>query len=648
MRTIIGEREKFVKYNCNNFASGTSSIMKALSSLNILTVTIPRLLYGTRRTTQVEKVVRFDFYMRKNYTKRTIRIFLEEAWKSKRFPIAMFLTVLCGSLIDLVYPIFFKEFFDTLVMDAPIDQRADRLIEILWMMAGVALMSRVCWSVSDYMGSLFHSRTINMLASRCFSYINRHSVSFFNNNFVGSLVKKVSRFIFAFDAISSTFFWDFMPLMVSLVGISVILALQSPFLAAIVAIWAVIVITSTFIFSRHKLPLDIDENKAGSKLSGQLADTFTNQMNVKYFNGREVEQLSYQKLQKVWERIFVKSRFIEGHFRVFQGIMLILLEIGILYMSVELWKQGKFTIGHFALIQAYVITLSDKMWGLKHIIRNYYQNMANADEMTEILETPHEITDRRTAKPLTIKKGEIIFDNVTFAYHKTRTILKKFNLSVKSKQKLALVGHSGAGKSTIVKLMMRQHDVSGGKILIDGQKVSHVTQESLWEQLSFVPQEPILFHRTLIENIRYGKPEATDEEVVEAAKLAHAHDFIAGFPEGYNTFVGERGVKLSGGERQRVAIARAILRNAPILILDEATSSLDSESEALIQKALDNLMKDKTVIVIAHRLSTIQKMDRIVVMDEGKIIEDGKHKTLLKKKTGTYKKLWELQAGGFV
>lgn len=268
--------------------------------------------------------------------------------------------------------------------------------------------------------------------------------------------------------------------------------------------------------------------------------------------------------------------------------------------------------------------------------------------MTEIFETPHEVKDAYNAKSLDIKEGKIEFKNVDFSYHQTRKILNKFNLTIEPNEKIALIGPSGAGKSTVILLLMRLFNLDSGKILIDGQKISDVTLESLWQQISMVPQEPILFHRSLKENIRYGKPSATDEEVIKASKLAYCHEFIKDLPDGYNTYVGERGVKLSGGERQRVAIARAILKNAPILVLDEATSSLDSESERLIQDALINLMKNKTVLVVAHRLSTISKMDRIIVIKNGRISEEGTHASLLKKKDGIYKNLWELQAGGFI
>jgi ATP-binding cassette subfamily B protein len=257
------------------------------------------------------------------------------------------------------------------------------------------------------------------------------------------------------------------------------------------------------------------------------------------------------------------------------------------------------------------------------------------------------VVDKPKAREFKFKHGAIEFSKVGFTYKEGVDVLSDFSLNIKPGEKVALIGSSGGGKSTIVKLLFRFFDIQKGRISIDSQDISTVTQDSLRKNLSLVPQDPILFHRSLMENIRYGKPEASEEEVVEASRVAHCHEFISGFPQGYETLVGERGVKLSGGERQRVAIARAVLKNAPILVLDEATSSLDSESEMLIQDALKKLMKGKTVIVIAHRLSTIMQMDRIIVIDGGKIVEEGKHKELLKAQEGIYQKLWNIQAGGF-
>jgi ATP-binding cassette subfamily B protein len=288
------------------------------------------------------------------------------------------------------------------------------------------------------------------------------------------------------------------------------------------------------------------------------------------------------------------------------------------------------------------------VWDFGKIIMKIYEKLAEAEEMTVILNTPHEIVDIKNADDLKVKFGKINFKNVGFAYEEDESIIDNFSLEIKAKETVALIGTSGAGKTTLTKLLLRMFDIQKGKILIDGQDISQVTQESLRNNISLVPQDPILFHRSLMENIRYGKFDATDEEVIRAAKLAHCDEFISKLHFGYDTFVGERGIKLSGGERQRVAIARAILRNAPILILDEATSSLDSESENFIQDSLDELMKNKTVIVIAHRLSTVKKVDRIVVIENKKIVEDGTHINLIKLKRGIYNKLWNIQVGGFI
>jgi ATP-binding cassette subfamily B protein len=326
---------------------------------------------------------------------------------------------------------------------------------------------------------------------------------------------------------------------------------------------------------------------------------------------------------------------------------MIALEFGVILLAVQQWSQGRLLVGDVVLLQSYLFRTFDKLWNVGKNIRTIYEAIADANEMTEMLEKPHEVQDTPNAKTLKVAEGSIEFSKVTFGYHSERNVLKNFELKIPSGQRVALIGPSGGGKTTITKLLFRFLDIQKGKILIDGQDIAGVTQDSLRENLSLVPQEPILFHRSLMDNIRYAKPDTSDEEVIAAAKAAHCHEFIVECEHGYNTFVGERGIKLSGGQRQRVAIARAILKNAPILVLDEATSSLDSESEQFIQESLRTLMKGKTTIVIAHRLSTIMQMDRIVVIDGGKITEEGKHEELLKAKQGTYQKLWEIQAGGF-
>jgi len=408
----------------------------------------------------------------------------------------------------------------------------------------------------------------------------------------------------------------------------------------------VVFLVAQVLFIRYKLKYDLARSAAETKSTAVLADSITNYSTITLFGGffREVQRFGRAMAEQ--RRLYLKSWNISGIFDGIQGFLMLCLEIGGFILVIHLWKQGKLTLGDFVLFQSYVIVLFNRLWDFGRVARDIYESLADADEMTVVLQTPYEVTDIRSAKPLAVTKGMVHFDKVDFNYQQTRRVLHRFSLDIAPREHVALVGPSGAGKSTVVKVLLRLHDLSGGHVKIDGQDISKVTQDSLRHNISVVPQDVVLFHRTLLENIRYGKPDATDDEVIAAAKEAHCHEFIQTFTDKYNTYVGERGVKLSGGERQRVAIARAMLANAPILVLDEATSSLDSESEQLVQAALAKLMAGKTVLAIAHRLSTIRAMDRIVVMDGGRIIEQGTHDELLKNPANTYSKLWNLQVAG--
>jgi ATP-binding cassette subfamily B protein len=395
-----------------------------------------------------------------------------------------------------------------------------------------------------------------------------------------------------------------------------------------------------------KQPLRVARTEADSKLVGVLSDDISNQSTIALFSGRLHEHRLFEEVVEHWHGATMRSWNTDEIIWAMQDVLIVGVNIGLLWGTLILWQKGLFTIGDFVLVQSYLLGLFNQLTSINRNMRRCYDAIADASEMMSIIKTPHDVQDLPHAPKIAVTKGEIAFAGAGFSYPNGQPAISHFDLTVSGGEKLAFVGPSGAGKTTITKLLLRLYDVTEGAILIDGQNISAVTQDSLRDVIAFVPQEPILFHRSLMENIRYGRRDASEEEVFAAAHAAHCDEFIDSLPERYATLVGERGVKLSGGERQRVAIARAILKNAKILVLDEATSSLDSESEALIQDALQTLMQGKTVIVIAHRLSTIMKMDRIVVVENGVIAAQGSHQELLMQ-GGLYKKLWSIQAGGF-
>ncbi len=581
----------------------------------------------------------------KENTKNTLIIYLKAALKYK---IALFFilgSIILVSILDVAIPWYFKKFFDVLTQSSDREAIANELLKIL---AIITVLEMVIWAlrrVTTFSNSYFQPKVIADLNNFSFAYLHKHSIAFFNNNFVGSLVKKIKWFSRAFESITDKIFWDLLPLMISIGLIVIVLWQRSVFLGAGVFVWTIIFLMINWIFTRYKLKYDIEKAIQETEITGILADTITNNANVKLFNGYDREVKSFKSATEKLRKITKFSWYLSDYFEALQGFSMFFLEIGAIYLAIRLWQKNVLTVGDFVLLQTYLFFIFHRIWDFGRTIRQIYEALADAEEMTIILKQPHEVQDVLRAKELVAKEGVIEFKNVVFCYQKTRKVLNNFNLKIKSRERVALVGPSGAGKSTIAGLILRMHDVTSGEILIDGQNIAKVTQESLRENIGMVPQDPILFHRTIMENIRYGRPEAAEEQVFEASKLAHCHEFIEELPEGYNTYVGERGIKLSGGERQRVAIARAILRDAPILILDEATSSLDSASERLIQEALSNLMLNKTVIVVAHRLSTIKQMDRIILIEDGKIVEWGSHEALTGKVRGHYRKLWEIQSG---
>ncbi len=480
-----------------------------------------------------------------------------------------------------------------------------------------------------------------------FDYLQRHSYQFFTNNFSGALVRKVSKLARGYENFGDMLMFEFLPVIVSTIVGTVIIFSEDIRIGSIFLIWVIIHTTIQVFLYQWKFKYDLVANEADSSLTGNISDVVSNQLTVNSFGSYATE---YRRMDhtlvwryKAYRAARWKHPVIWGIWQV--GIML--TQILIVRFMIRWWELSTISIWTILLIQIYVLKLFDRLMFIGNSIKKFYQTISEASEMLEIMHTPHEIQNR-THNKMKVHDGRIVLENVDFSYVADTKVFEWLSLTIKPGERVAFVGESGAGKTSIAKLLLRLYDIQGWSITIDGQDISQVTQESLRDSISYVPQDPLLFHRSLKENISYGRPDATDEEIIAAAKMAKCHDFISKLTEGYETMVWERGIKLSWGERQRVAIARAILANHPILIMDEATSALDSESEFLIQAAMEAVMDNKTVVVIAHRLSTIMKMDRIIVMDQGKIIEQGSHKELLLKWNGIYKKLRDIQSGGFV
>ena len=552
------------------------------------------------------------------------------------------------SAADLASPLYLKQFFNTLVLNHTDPTVVHGLFVTLVIIGLLYLLDWLSTRIQNYSLMYLESNIMANLYKISFEYLINHSYNFFSNEFSGTLTRRVSKFTNAFEILLESVALQFASTAIFVTGAVIILFLNNHTLGIILGVWAIFFVAFQVYVGKLRQPIRVARAEEDSRMIGGLADAISNHPTIWLFSGTEYEFGRFGKAITKWRKATMRVWNADELIWAALGLFIVGINVAMLYGAIIYWQKGLLTIGDFVLIQAYLITTFQQLIGINRNLRRFYDSVADAAEMVTILNTPHEIQDAPNAKTLEVPHAHIEYKDITFYFNPKRPILENFNLEIQGSEKVALVGPSGAGKSTITRLLLRFYDTKAGEVLIDGQNISEVTQDSLRDAIAFVPQEPILFHRSLMENIRYGRRDATDEEVIEAAKKAHCHEFIVGFPEGYETYVGERGVKLSGGERQRVAIARAILKNAPLLILDEATSSLDSESESLIQSALDVLMEGKTVITIAHRLSTIMKMDRIIVVDEGKVVAEGTHDKLLEDTGGLYYKLWSIQAGGFL
>ncbi len=570
---------------------------------------------------------------------------------SLRYPWLLAL-VLVGTIgvqvAGVAAPLFLSNFIDALSAGSPSPETVRVLLAILAAFAGVATAGWLAQRIQSIFIMRMEAQVMADLEREAFSSLLRQDYDFFISNFAGTLTRRVTRYSRAYEQVFDSVMQNFFPTILFACGSITILYLHNPWLGLGLLAWVVIFIIIQILLTRWRHPLRVARAAADSKVTGGLSDAISNHSAITLFAAEAREEASMAGLVGAWRAITKRSWYADAWIQAIQAALSIVIEVGLLAGAVFLWSDGVIGVGDFVLIQLYIIGLVDRVWNIGNTLRRIYDAFADASEMVEIMRYPRRVTDTDGAKPLVVASGEIELADVSFAFDPARPIIEGYSLTIAGGEKIALVGPSGAGKSTITKLLLRLYDPQSGAVRIDGQDAREVTQESLRSSIAYVPQESVLFHRTLRENIAYGKPNATEEEIVAAATRAHCHEFISALPQGYETYVGERGVKLSGGERQRVAIARAILKDAPILILDEATSSLDSESEALIQEALAELMKGKTVIAIAHRLSTIMKMDRIIVMESGRVVLTGTHAELLAQESNLYKKLWDIQAGGFI
>lgn len=588
-----------------------------------------------------------DVYVKKLASaEEVLRVYYSHVAKYPLFVLAVVVGSIGIQATELAAPWFLRQFFNLLAMQNPSSETVAELLGIIVIVAGIWILNWASHRVQEFSNQKMEAQVMTDLFSSAFKYLIGHSYNFFISNFAGSLTHRVTKFARAFEVMFDAIALQFFPTFLFVVGAVTVLYLRNHALGIALGVWAVLFVAFQVFASKRRQPVRALRAEADTRVTGTLADAISNHPTIMLFSGATHEHSLFNSVVEVWRKATSKSWFTDAWIWAGLGIFMIVIEVGLLWGATIYWGRGLLAIGDFVLIQAYLMTTFDRLLSINRELRRFNDAFADSREMVYILEQEHDIKDAPKAPPLSVQKGEIAFKDITFSFNPSRIILKNLNLVIRGGERVALVGPSGAGKSTVTKLLLRMFDIKDGSIAIDGQNIAEVTQDSLRTAISYVPQEPVLFHRSLLENIRYGRRDATDEDVIEASKKAHCHEFISRLNQGYGTFVGERGVKLSGGERQRVAIARAILKNAPILVLDEATSSLDSESESLIQDALQTLMKDKTVVVIAHRLSTIMKMDRIIVLERGEIIAEGTHRELLEDR-GLYRKLWQIQAGGF-
>ncbi len=576
---------------------------------------------------------------------RVLRFVTHYWWLSPRLFCVLLIARVASTLVDVSVPVASGRFVDAIASGSRANPApAAWALALLLGLAGLFQISR---QTVGFLLNRVSARAITAIGRDAFAKVQRFSAEWHANSFAGSTVRKITRGMSSFDNFTDTLALNLAPALVVVIGVTATFIWRWPILGVAVGLCVTAFIAVTVSLSIFYVsPANRAAREWDSRMSGILADSVTGNATVKTFAAEEREDSLFSEVARNWGEKSIVSWDRSVLSGLAQAGMLLLLQAMMLGVGVWLWNQGLATPGDIASLIATQFLLSGYLSGIGQQVRTVQRAINDMDDVLEFREAEPDVADRPGALDLRPGRGRIVFDHVTFRYKSARKpVFDTLSLEIPAGQRVGLVGASGAGKSTFVKLIQRFYDIESGTIAIDGQNIAGVTQASLRQSIGLVPQDPILFHRSLADNIAYGRPGASFDAVRRAAELAHAAEFIEGLSKGYDTLVGERGVKLSGGERQRVAIARAILADTPILVLDEATSSLDSVSERYIRAAIERLSSGRTTLVVAHRLSTIQALDRILVFDHGKIIEDGVHADLMARPDGAYRRLLEAQIG---
>jgi len=519
----------------------------------------------------------------------------------------------------------------------------------LVLLIGLSLLYHVFHKGGDYLWCLVQVAVMRRIGADTFARVQRYSSDWHANSFAGTTVRNISRGMWEFDEFGDLLYFNLMPAAAVTVGVLGLLSWHWPVLGLAFFVGTVVYVgVSIWLNVSYVSPLRRKVVETDSAVSGAIADAIGCNAVVKATAAEDREDHRLGRQLDIWQREMRQVWFASINTTVVQSVILALLQLLLVALAINLWARGEATPGDVTFVLFVNFMVRAYLRDIGQNIRDLQQAVDDLEPVLAYMATPPDIADRDGAAELDVRYGAIRFEAVRFGYRRQADwLFDRLDLSIASGEKVALVGRSGSGKTTLTKLVQRLYEVDGGRIVIDGQDIARHSLASLRRNIALVPQEPVLFHRSLAENIAYARPEATSAEIRAAARRAHAAEFIERLEQDYQTLVGERGVKLSGGERQRVAIARAILADSPILILDEATSSLDSVSESLIQAAMVELMRGRTTIVIAHRLSTIRQVDRILVFDRGRIVEQGRHDDLLRR-SGVYAGLYRAQLGGYV